>query len=184
MRRTPSDYQLCLQVRAGDDWAYGELLRRHGDIMHRQANQFFLPGAEHEDVVQHGRVGILTAARTYRPDRNDNFRAFLAMTVRAEIITALKAATRHKHEPLTSAIAFDTPITGELTIGDTLRDSSPGPCAITIIREEFHQQVREITALPSLERRAVARKLAGLGCTVKQMDNALQRARKKLAAAA
>lgn len=199
MRRTPSDYELTLRVREGDEWAFEELMRRHSDVLFFNANQFSAPGQEREDMEQRARIGLLTAARTFKADRGSSFRNFAQIAIRAELITAFVAAGRQKHRALNEAVSLEIKVGDEGSeLGELLpAPASADPCEIVIQREDFARDLRVLTVgCTPIERTVVARRLnglklaaagAGIGTAsdpAKTADNALGRVRRKLAAAA
>ena len=188
MSRTPADYQLCLQTREGDDWAFEELLRRYRHVVHGEAMKYGAPGETRDDILQAARVGLWKAAKTYRPDRGSSFRVFAQLTIHAELVTTLIAAKRQKHTHLNDSVSLATPITDEPdapTVADLVPapDDVPGQVAV---REHLRWIVRTVRRCTWMEREALADYLSGTRFvnSDKSMDNALQRVREKLRAAA
>jgi RNA polymerase sigma-H factor len=197
MSRIPADYQLCLRFRDGDEWAFEELLRRHRDMIFHQANQFGAPGEARDDIEQAARIGMLKAARGFRPDRGCSFRYFAQLAVRAEVITTVVKARRDKHGVLNESLSLAYPV--RLAHEETVEleslitgPHSDDPLEILLAREEFNDRVAALRRCSPLERTVITRRLngedyaqAGRGLGGKKpVDNALQRVRKKLRAAA
>ena len=193
----PEDAELALRASDGQQWAFEELVERHGDILHFNACALYAPGEDYEDLLQAARLGLYKAAITFDPSRGVAFRSFAGLAAKAEVITALKSATRHKHAPLNSSARFEAPAGED---GATLAELLPAPSANepeeqAIAKEELWRVVKLCgTRLSELERTVLARNLrglplaqcgAGLGTAAradKTADNALQRIRRKLAA--
>lgn len=95
-----SDEDLALRFQEGDEYALEELLQRHRGMAYSKARSWFLPGGDADDVVQEATIGIFKAARDYSPSHNVAFGAFAELCVKRQIITAVKAAGRHKHRAL------------------------------------------------------------------------------------
>lgn len=193
MSRIPADYQLCLRVRDGDDWAFEELLRRHGKIVRAEAFTAWAPGYDRDDLLQVARIGLYRAAQTFRPDGGSSFANLARLAVRREVISAFIAAGRNKHQPLNDALSLSMRIAGEetpVTLGEAISGDERDDPAVRVIEDErFHSQVETILAAGPAERAAVAWRLNGRAYPKgqpgsKRIDNALQRVRRKLAAAA
>lgn len=156
---------------------------------------YFLPGADDVDLVQQARIGVYKAVRDFNPDRG-SFEGFAYLCGRREVITAVKAATRRKHEALNGALSLDAelPVSrdgGTISYADLVAiDWKSDPLRIVIALEAVAELVTRLGQLTPLEREAVRRIVMlgesyetaaarGLG-TPKRIDNALQRARRKL----
>ena len=107
-----SDEELCLLAQEqADGFALEFLLNRYKNFVRSRARSYFLIGADHEDIVQEGMIGLYKAIRDFRPEKS--FRAFAEMCVTRQIITAIKTATRQKHIPLNSYVSLNKPIFDE-----------------------------------------------------------------------
>src|SRR4030042_4843523 len=99
---TMSDDEVLRLVRIGNADALDALISRYQSMVRTKANSFFLMGADKEDIIQEGMIGLYKATRSFRDDRNVTFRAFAGICVTRQMITAVKMATRQKHIPLNS----------------------------------------------------------------------------------
>ena len=178
----------------GDDTAEEYLLIKYKNFVRSKARSYFLIGADHEDIVQEGMIGLYKAIRDYRPEKLSSFHAFAELCVTRQIITAIKTATRQKHIPLNSYISLNKPLydeENERTLMDVIiegRDSNPEELIInqeslgnihTKINESlsgFEQEVLEAY----LDGKSYQEIAAELGRHVKSIDNALQRVKRKL----
>ncbi len=198
MRRIPADYQLCLRVRDGEDWAFEELCRRHRDVLFHTASRYGAPGQTSEDIMQAARIGLFKAARLYTPGRGCTFRSYAGLSVKGEILTMIRSALNGVVKPLDDSDRFEQSAMapGEVApicLGDMIAGpSSDDPAEIVCDRETFEEQVAVVLGCTPLERGAVAHRLNGgtysanhmPAADAKRIDNALMRARSKLRAAA
>ena len=170
------------------------LINKYRNFVRAKARSYFLIGAEREDIIQEGMIGLYKAIRDFRNDKLSSFRAFAELCVTRQIITAIKTATRQKHIPLNSYVSLNKPIYDEdsdRTLLDVLSGSKiSDPEELVISREEFidiEEKMGEI--LSDLEWKVLMSYLDGksyqeiaieLTRHVKSIDNALQRVKRKL----
>ncbi len=181
-------------ARGGDDAALEYLINKYKNFVRAKARSYFLIGADREDIIQEGMIGLYKAIRDFRLDKLSSFRAFAELCITRQIITAIKTATRQKHIPLNSYVSLNKPIYDEdsdRTLLDVLSGSKiTDPEELIISREEFNdieEKMGEI--LSSLEWKVLMSYLEGksyqeiaedLHRHVKSIDNALQRVKRKL----
>jgi RNA polymerase sporulation-specific sigma factor len=198
VKRELEDLQLVIRVRNGDDTAREQLIRRYTGFVRMKASSYFLAGGESEDLIQEGLIGLFKAVRDFRPDHGTSFRSFAEICVTRQIITAIKTATRHKHQALNSYVSFShTPAGHDPESDCTLGDALPGsyvdePSVQVISTEELQSLVFCLgTGLSKLEADALRLYLEGnsyeqmadeLACDTKTIDNALQRVKRKIEA--
>jgi len=189
-----TDEQIVALAQNGDSMALEFLLTRHKNFVRSKARSYFLIGADHEDIVQEGMIGLFKAVRDYMPERLSSFRAFAELCITRQIITAIKTATRQKHVPLNSYISLNKPIYDEesdRTLMDVIVEGrAQNPEELIIGREDLvsiRDRVDEV--LSGLEQDVLNAYLDGksyqeiadkLGRHVKSIDNALQRVKRKL----
>src|SRR5439155_3122277 len=101
-----TDEELASAAGAGDATAIDALLARYQGFVRMKARGYFLVGADLEDLVQEGMIGLFKAIRDFRSDRQSSFRAFAELCVVRQIITAIKTATRQKHQALNSYVSI------------------------------------------------------------------------------
>ncbi len=188
-----SDEELASLAQDGNSAAQDHLLNKFSHTVKKIAGRYFLIGADREDLIQEGMIGLFKAVRDYSPVKNASFRSFAELCVTRQILTAIKNANRLKHVPLNSYISLDSPIFNddrELTFSDVIgRDSMSDPEEIVISREKFNTIGTRIGKfLSKLECQVLLRYLNGesytdiakkLGKDPKSIDNALQRIRRK-----
>ncbi|MCC5804195.1 RNA polymerase sporulation sigma factor SigH [Rossellomorea vietnamensis] len=188
------DEEIIEAVHQGHSEALDFLIRKYRNFVRAKARSYFLIGADKEDIVQEGMIGLYKAIRDYKEDKLTSFKAFAELCITRQIITAIKTATRQKHIPLNSYVSLDKPIYDDES-DRTLLDVISGakvmdPEALIINREEFDNMEDKMAQLLSdLERKVLALYLDGqsyqeiseeLNRHVKSIDNALQRVKRKL----
>ena len=195
-QRELEDLQLVLKARNGDSVALDQLIRRYTGFVRLKASSYFLAGGDSEDLIQEGLIGLYKAVRDFRTDKETSFRSFAELCVTRQIITAIKTATRFKHQPLNQYVSFSHTPAGQDTDGEcTLGDALPGsivdePSIVVISTEELQSLVFTLgSGLSKLEADALRLYLEGssyeqmageLGCDTKTIDNALQRVKRKV----
>ena len=190
-----SDNELVQAARTGDDGALAELLTKYRAFARVKARSYFLVGADREDIVQEGMIGLYKAIRDFNPDMQSSFRAFAELCVTRQIITAIKTATRQKHGPLNNYVSFSRPVgsddDGERVLGDDIPTVAISDPADLVISAE---RIRALQAhfdevLSDLETEVLRLYVEGksyqeiaerLQRHVKSIDNALQRIKRKL----
>ena len=105
-----TDEQVVKLAQDADSRALEYLLNKYKNFVRTKARSYFLIGADHEDIVQEGMLGLYKAIRDFKEDRQTSFRAFAELCITRQIITAIKTATRQKHIPLNSYISLNKPI--------------------------------------------------------------------------
>ena len=189
-----TDEDVALLARDGDEAALELLMMKYKNFVRSKARSYFLIGADHEDIVQEGMIGLFKAIRDFRPDKLTSFRAFAELCVTRQIITAIKTATRQKHIPLNSNVSLNRPIYDEesdRTLMDVLSEvQMAGPEELLISQEDYSSVENRISeVLSDLEMEVLNSYLEGksyqeiaqdLGRHVKSIDNALQRVKRKL----
>ena len=196
-QRELEDLRLVVKARNGDQSALDQLLRRYTAFVRLKASSYFLAGGDAEDLVQEGLIGLYKAVRDFRVEKETSFRSFAELCVTRQIITAIKTATRYKHQPLNGYVSFSYAPAGQEDGDCTLGDALPGPSVndpsvCVISTEELQSLVFCLgTGLSKLESDALRLYLEGssyeqmadeLGCDTKTIDNALQRVKRKILA--
>ncbi|TWT02729.1 RNA polymerase sporulation sigma factor SigH [Planococcus sp. CPCC 101016] len=189
-----TDEELVSLVHSGNTEALDFLITKFRPFVRMKARSYFLIGADKEDIIQEGMIGLYKAIRDFRSDKLSSFRAFAELCIIRQIITAIKTATRQKHIPLNSYISLDKPIYDEesdRTLMDVLTGNGvDDPEDLIIHNEEFQYMEEKMgEVLSELEREVLALYLDGqsyqeisekLERHVKSIDNALQRVKRKL----
>ncbi len=188
------DEQVVEYARAGDEEALEYLIKKYRNFVRAKARSYFLIGADREDIIQEGMIGLYKAVRDFQPDKLSSFRAFAELCITRQIITAIKTATRQKHIPLNSYVSLNKPIyddESDRTLLDVLSGTRiSDPEELIISQEDFSSIESKISELLSdLEWEVLSSYLEGksyqeiatdLDRHVKSIDNALQRVKRKL----
>ena len=188
-----TDEDVALLAQNGDGQALAYLLNKYKNFVRSKARSYFLIGADHEDIVQEGMIGLYKAIRDFQPSRLSTFRSFAELCVKRQIITAIKAATRQKHVPLNSYVSLNKPLFDEesdRTLLDVIEGRVTNPEDLYISQEDLARIQTQISeVLSDLERQVLEAFMDGksyqeiaelLGRHVKSIDNALQRVKRKL----
>ncbi len=188
------DEQIVLLAQGGDSDAMDFLLIKYKNFVRAKARSYFLVGADHEDIVQEGMIGMYKAIRDFKAERNASFHAFADLCITRQIITAIKTATRQKHIPLNTYVSLNRQVAegeGGRTLMDVIgKDESANPETMMITHEDFSAIRERLSSMLSpLELAALGGYIEGKsyqeisqqsGYHVKAIDNALQRVKKKL----
>ena len=188
------DEDIVQLAQEADGAALEFLLNKYKNFVRTKARSYFLIGADHEDIVKEGMIGLYKAIRDYRKDKLKSFRAFAELCITRQIITAIKTATRQKHIPLNNYVSLNRPIYDEdsdRTLLDVITEEIPSnPEEMLIDREDLSVIEGRIgQMLSDLEKQVLVRYMEGksyveiseeTGRHVKSIDNALQRIKRKL----
>lgn len=188
------DEDIVEEAKTGDPCAMEYLISKYKNFVKVKARAYFLIGADKEDIIQEGMIGLYKATRDYDRDKLTSFKAFAELCITRQIITAIKTATRQKHIPLNSYISLNKPIYDEesdRTLLDVVSEIKiTDPEEIIISSEELYSMESKIVELLSdLEWEVLMAYLDGksyqeiakeLHRHVKSIDNALQRVKRKL----
>ena len=189
-----TDEQIVVLAQETDSPALEYLLNKYKNFVRTKARSYFLIGADHEDIVQEGMIGLYKAIRHYKAERLSSVRAFAERCVTRQSITAIKTATRQKHIPLNSYISLNKPIYEEdsdRTLLDVITEEGiSNPEEMIIDREDLSVIEGKIgQMLSDLEKEVLVRYMEGKSYVeiademhrhVKSIDNALQRIKRKL----
>jgi RNA polymerase sporulation-specific sigma factor len=189
------DEEIIIAAKSGNDKAFEYLINKYKSFVRAKARAYFLVGADREDIIQEGMIGLYKAIRDFKEDKRSSFKSFAELCITRQIITAVKTATRQKHIPLNSYVSLNKPIYNEesdRTLMDVISNNkvSINPEEMIISREELagiEGKLNEI--LSRLEWKVLSLYLEGksyneiaveLNRHVKSVDNALQRVKRKL----
>ena len=171
------------------------LLHKYRNFVRGKARSYFLIGAEREDIIQEGMIGLYKAIRDFRQDKQTSFRSFAELCVTRQIITAIKTATRQKHIPLNSYVSLNKPIyeqDSDRTLLDVISSRTKGvnPEEMIIRREEFIEIKNKMNMILSdlewevfmnyLDGKSYQETARELHRLIKSIDNALQRVKRKV----
>lgn len=186
---------LIAKARSGKLDAFEAIVSKYHSFVKLKASSYFMSGGDTDDLVQEGLIGLTKAIRDYRNDREASFRSFAELCITRQIITAIKTASRQKHQPLNSYLSLSHSPTshddGECSLGDIL----PGPLTHdplnVVISSEEVASLKDCLGrlLSELETSVLSLYLEGhsyekiahdIGYDTKSVDNALQRIKRKV----
>lgn len=188
-----SDEELISLVKSDDKYALDFIIEKYKDLVNMKVGKYFIIGAEREDIIQEGMIGLFKAIQSFNPDKQNSFKTFANMCVERQLITAIKTSNRQKHMPLNSYLSLNTAAydddedTSVLEVFNSHMTEDP---LDTITKKEYYKRVEDAIdkSLSDFEKQVLARFIRGesyvtiaekLDTQVKSVDNAIQRIRKK-----
>ena len=190
------DEDLIEIIKSGDKHAFDYLINRYRELVNIKVSKYFIIGAEHDDIVQEGLIGLFKAIKSYKPDMKNSFKSFANMCIERQLITAIKSSNRQKHMPLNSYLSLNISAydEDECDSDTSLIDVFNSPLAEdpldTITKREYFQYIEDAIdkSLSNFEKKVLNQYMNGksymqiaedLDTPVKSIDNAIQRIRKK-----
>ena len=188
-----TDEELIRQMRAGEKEIVDYLMVKYKNLVRKKANAFFLIGADNDDLIQEGMIGLFKAIRDYQEEKEVSFYHFAELCISRQMYTAMEASQRKKHAPLNSYVSLyeETNEEGKMPLSEVLQSLTDGnPEDLVIDRENvlaFQEKINE--RLSKMERQVLVLTLQGLDYQqiaeimekpAKSIDNALQRIKGKL----
>ena len=191
-----TDEQLVKMAQEVSETAEEILIEKYKSLAKGKAKIYFIVGADNEDVIQEGMIGLFKAVRSYNPDRDAAFRTYADLCINSQIITAIKKANRRKHQPLNESLSLNKTVIEddrETTMENILRDSEENnPEALMLMREVIDcLKAQDSGIFSTFEWKVWNEKLKGRSYTEiskilkkspKSIDNAIQRIKKKVLA--
>ena len=190
-----TDEKLIENVNKNDQTALNCLIGRYNDVVNMKANKFFMVGAEREDMVQEGMIGLYKAIRSFEVEKHSAFKSFANMCVERQMITAIKTSNRQKHMPLNSYLSLNSSPNDEddedgADLLDIFNANLVEDPLETVTKKEYYSYVEKTinNSLSDFEKKVLNRFINGesyeqiaskLETPVKSVDNAIQRIRKK-----
>ncbi len=190
-----TDEQIISQIEQGNDNALAYLLEKYKDIVNMKVNKYFMIGAEREDVIQEGMIGLFKAIKGFNPEKQSSFKSFANICIERQLITAIKTSNRQKHMPLNSYLSLNTSAyenndEDSVELIDTFNNKTIEDPLETIMKKEYYDHIENAVNknLSKFEKQVLDRFLKGesyikiaqrLETPVKSVDNAIQRIRKK-----
>ena len=193
-----SDDELLELINKKDTDALDFLICKYKDLVNSKVNKYFIIGAEKEDIVQEGLIGLYKAIKDYKPDKQNSLKSFANLCIERQLITVIKSSNRQKHMPLNSYLssnmtAFENEDgNNDTQIVDVLENTVIEDPLDTITKKEYFSSVENVidSSLSDFEKKVLNRYVQGesyvkiaerLDAPVKSVDNAIQRIRKKTA---
>ena len=189
-----TDEQIISQIKEGDEQALSFLLDKYKDLVNSKVGKYFIIGAEREDIIQEGMIGLYKAIRGFDHCKQNTFKTFANLCIERQLITAIKSSNRQKHMPLNSYLslntsAYDNDEDGTELIETFEVDTIEDPLE-TIMKKESFDEIQKTMhkSLSKFEEQVLDGYIQGesyeiiakrLDTPVKSVDNAIQRIRKK-----
>jgi RNA polymerase sporulation-specific sigma factor len=190
-----SDEELIALYRQGSGPAVESLLQRYRDFARLKARSYFLAGADKDDIVQEGMIGLYKAIRDFSAEKQTSFRGFAEICITRQIITAVKSATRRKHLPLNQYVSLSKPLAADedqdWVLQDVIETKQVSDPAELVISNDELRSIKLVFAeiLSDFEAEVLHMYVEGksyqeiaehLNRHVKSIDNALQRIKRKV----
>ena len=190
-----TDEEIISKVKDGDEDALLFIINKYKDLVNSKLNKYYIIGAEREDIIQEGLIGLFKAIKGYDGTKQSSFKTFANMCVERQLITAIKSSNRQKNIPLNSYLslntsAYDNEDDNNMELIDTLITQTVEDPLETIMKKEYYTEVRNTInkSLSKFELQVLDRYIQGesyeyiakkLDIPIKSVDNAIQRIRKK-----
>ena len=194
---TLQDEQIIEEIKNGDNAALDFLITKYTDLVNSKVSKYFIIGAERDDIVQEGLIGLYKAIKNFNPDKQNSFKSFANLCIERQLISAIKSSNRQKHMPLNSYLSLnlsaysnDDENTSNAELIDVLDNNAVEDPLDTITKKEYFSDVENAIqdSLSTFEKQVLSRYIQGdsyvkiaekLDAPVKSIDNAIQRIRKK-----
>lgn len=187
-----TDEDLIEVIKSGDKNALEYLITKYKELVNMKVGKYFIIGAEKEDIIQEGMIGLYKAIKGFNKEKQNSFKTFANLCIERQLITAIKTSNRQKHMPLNSYLSLNTSAYEEddTTLIDIFDSHSIEDPLDTITKKEYYKMVKDTIdkSLSDFEKQVLVRYVQGesyvdiaarLDSPVKSIDNAIQRIRKK-----
>ena len=189
-----NDEEIIELIEKGDENAYSFILNKYKELVNLKVAKYYIIGAEKDDIIQEGMIGLFKAIKGYNKSRQNSFKTFANLCIERQLITAIKNSNRQKHKPLNFYLSlnnskYENEEDGEEFINTFDSKTIEDPLD-TVMKKEYMDNLEAImeTTLSKFEKQVLSRYVKGesyvdiasqLDSTVKSVDNAIQRIRKK-----
>ena len=187
------DEQVVQVIQAGDNTALNYMMNKYNDLVNMKASKFFMVGAERDDIIQEGLIGLYKATKSFNVEKQNSFKTFANLCIERQLITALKTSNRQKNIPLNSAFSLNQSAYDEnedVEVVEVLEAKTAEDPLDTITKKEYYSSIENKIdeSLSDFERQVLHYYKQGksyaliaekLGTKVKSVDTAIQRIRKK-----
>ncbi|MBR1654422.1 MAG: RNA polymerase sporulation sigma factor SigH [Clostridia bacterium] len=188
-----SDEETIKLIKSGDKSALDFIMNKYKEVVNIKVSKYFIIGAEKEDIVQEGLIGLYKAIKNFDPEKENSFKTFANLCIERQLITAIKTSNRQKHMPLNSYLSLnmsayeDDEADEVIDVFDSNQIEDP---LDTITKREYYSEIENAIdkSLSDFEKKVLNRFAKGesyvqiadkLNTPVKSVDNAIQRIRKK-----
>lgn len=190
--KSKNDDEIIEMIKKGDNDALNYLMSKYKELVNMKVSKYFIVGAEKDDIIQEGMIGLFKAVKNYNSSIEGSFKTFANMCIERQLITAIKTSNRQKHIPLNTSVSLNTSYDGDEDhdLLDRFNAGIAEDPLDTITKKEYYKQVETSidSALSKFEKQVLERYINGesyvqiaekLDLPVKSIDNAIQRIRKK-----
>ena len=188
-----TDEKLIENIKKDDKMALDCLMERYNDLVNMKANKFFMVGAEKDDMIQEGMIGLYKAVKSFDPEKENSFKTFANMCIERQLITAVKNSNRQKHIPLNSSVSLNAAAyedNEDMDRLDVLNIKTLNDPSDIIADKEYFKSMEEkiknnlskfeLSVLAEYEKgKSYASIAENLNTKIKSVDTAIQRIRKK-----
>ena len=190
-----SDEDIIDYIKNGDEEALSYLLNKYKDLVNSKIGKYFIIGAEKEDIMQEGMIGLFKAIKNFDSQKANSFKTFANICIERQLITAIKSSNRQKHQPLNSSLslninAYENEEENSSELIEIFQNKTVEDPLELITRKEYFTEVENAIdkSLSNFEKQVLNRFVNGesyitiaqkLNSQVKSVDNAIQRIRKK-----
>ena len=190
-----TDEQIVTEIKQGDEYALSYLLEKYKELVNMKVGKYFMVGAEKEDIMQEGMIGLYKAIKNFDTQKQNSFKTFANLCIERQLITAIKTSNRQKHMPLNSYLslnmaAYENNEEDSVELIDTFNSNTIEDPLETVMKKEYYEQIHNNIekSLSKFEKQVLDRFMKGesynviakrLDSPVKSVDNAIQRIRKK-----
>ena len=190
-----TDEQIVSLIKQGDEKALSYLLEKYKNLVNIKVGKYFIIGAEREDIMQEGMIGLFKAIKSFNPEKQNTFKSFANICIERQLITAIKSSNRQKNIPLNSYLslntaAYDNNEEDSVELIDTFDSKLIEDPLETVMKQEYYEKIQNAVNknLSKFEKQVLDRFVKGesyqiiaqrLDSPVKSVDNAIQRIRKK-----
>ena len=189
-----NDNELISMIKDGDQKALNFLIHKYKEIVNMKVGKYFIVGAEKEDIIQEGMIGLFKAIKNFNSEKQNSFKTFANLCIERQLITAIKTSNRQKHMPLNSYLSLNMSAyddaDDDTSIYEVFDANLVEDPLDTITKKEYYESVESVIekSLSPFEKQVLAELVNGnsytviaekLNSPVKSIDNAIQRIRKK-----
>ena len=190
------DEDLIEIIKSGDKLAFDYLISKYKELVNIKVSKYFIIGAERDDIIQEGLIGLFKAIKSYKPNMQNSCKSSANMCIERQLITAIKSSNRQKHMPLNSYLSLNLSAYDEeegdsdTSLIDVFNSTLIEDPLDTITKKEYFQNLESTIdkSLSDFEKKVLNKYINGksyvqiaqdLDTPVKSVDNAIQRIRKK-----
>ena len=163
------DEELIKDIKNGDKSALDYLISKYKDLVESKVNKYFIIGAEKEDIIQEGLIGLYKAIKDYKGDKQNSFKSFANLCIERQLITAIKSSNRQKHMPLNSYLSLNMSVynnedeNNETELLEVFNSNVVEDPLDTITKKEYYSDVENVidTSLSSFEKKVLSRYIQG-----------------------